>query len=228
MTPQGHTPDKDVHKLSRRLVWAGAAIGLLILLVVIGLTIRFILQVNKEPPKQRVQQITLVKPPPPKIEEKPPEIKEPEIKPKEVEIEKPEIDEPKDIEPPPGDLGVDADASGGGDGFGLQARKGGASLIDGAHGSGMYNWYTNRYASEIQRHFNEIVSRMGGLNGKGLKTIIRVDVELDGSIRGSIIGSSGDPKMDEAVIQAINRVTLREPPPAGMPRAMKMGIMSQG
>jgi len=233
MTSEPQKHKGDAHWLSRRLVWIGAGIALLILIAVLSQIIKFMMSVNTAPPKRQVQQITLVKPPPPVVKEKPPEIKpEPEKVEDKVEIEKPqEIEQPQDNEPPPaGDLGVDADASGSGDSFGLQAKKGGASLVGGMNGNGgsIYGWYTNRYAGEIQKHFNEIVSKMGGIKGSGLKTVIRVEVDDNGGIRGSIIGSSGDPKMDDAVIEAINRVTLREPPPAGMPRAMKMGIMSQG
>jgi protein TonB len=233
MTSEPQKHKGDAHWLSRRLVWIGAAVALIILITLLSQIIKFMMSVNTAPPKAKVQQITLVKPPPPVVKEKPPEIKpEPEKVEEKVEIEKPqEIEQPQDNEPPPaGDLGVDADASGSGDGFGLQARKGGASLVGGMNGSGgsIYGWYTSRYANEIQKHFNEIVSKMGGIKGSGLKTIIRLDVDNDGGIRGSIIGSSGDPKMDEAVIEALKRVTLKEPPPAGMPRAMKLGIMSQG
>jgi TonB family protein len=69
---------------------------------------------------------------------------------------------------------------------------------------------------------------MGDIKGSGLKTIIRVDVDDFGAFQAVIVGSSGDPKMDDAVLQAVNKVSLKEPPPAGMPRAMKLGIMSQG
>ncbi|KAF0188080.1 MAG: hypothetical protein FD168_2081 [Desulfobulbaceae bacterium] len=233
MTQEPEKHKGDAHWLSRRLVWIAGAVALIILIFIIIQIVKFMMHSNAAPPKRQVQQITLVKPPPPVVKEKPPEIKqEPEKVQEKVEIEKPqEIDKPQDNEPPPaGDLGVDGDATGSGDGFGLQARKGGASLVGGMNGSGgsIYGWYTNRYATEIQKYFNEIVSQMGGIKGSGLKTIIRVDVDDNGAIRGVIIGSSGDPKMDEAVLQAINKVSLKEPPPAGMPRAMKMGIMSQG
>lgn len=232
MTEEPQKHKGDAHWLSRRLVWIGAGVALMIFLFIISQIVKFMMHSSAAPPKRQVQQITLVKPPPPVVKEKPPEIKqEPEKVEDKVEIEKPqEIEQPQDNTPPPaGDLGVDGDATGSGDGFGLQARKGGASLVGGMNGTGsIYGWYTNRYATEIQKYFNEIVSQMGGIKGSGLKTIIRVDVDDFGGIRAAIIGSSGDPKMDEAVMQAVNKVSLKEPPPAGMPRAMKLGIMSQG
>jgi protein TonB len=211
---------------------------LIVILAGVTAVVKSILSVNKPQTKRQVQQVTLMKPPPPKVKEQPPEQKpEPEQKKDEikdvVEAEKPQdVERPQDNEPPPaGDLGVDADATGSGDSFGLQARKGGSSLVGGGgsgNGNNIYGWYTARYGSEIQRLFNEIITKMGGFKGDSVKTIVRVDVDDTGSIRGSIVGSSGNPKMDEAVMQALSRVTLKEPPPPGMPRAMKLVIMPQG
>lgn len=227
----------DYHRNSRRLIWAVGTVSMTIILAGVAGVVKTIIGSNAPQLKHQVQQITLVRPPPPKVKEQPPEQRpEPEVKKDDVkeivEAERPqEVDRPQDDEPPPaGELGVDGDATGGGDSFGLQARRGGASLVGGGtrNGGSIYGWYTSRYSSELQRLFNETVTRMGGIKGVGLKTIVRVDIDDSGAIRGAIIASSGNPRMDEAVRQALSSFTLKEPPPPGMPRAMKLGIMSQG
>lgn len=227
----------DYHKSSRRAIWLVVVVSLTIIVAGVTGVVKVMMGMKAPHKKQQVQQITLVKPPPPKVKEQLPEQKPEPVQQKEevkeiVDVDKPQqVDTPQNDEPPPaGDLGVDGDATGSGDSFGLQARKGGAALVGGVSGGqgSLYGWYTNRYGSEIQRLFNQIVNEIGGINGNSLKTIIRVEIDDTGSIRGSIIGSSGNSKMDDAVLQALSRVTLREPPPPGMPRAMKLGVMSQG
>jgi protein TonB len=225
-------------RTGRRVVWAVVAVSLTLILAGVVGVVKLISGCKAPQMKRQVQQITLIKPPPPpKIKEQPPELKpEPEQQKEEikdlVDVERPqEVDRPEESAPPPsGELGVDGDATGSGDAFGLQARKGGAALVGGGGGQGgdLYGWYTNRYGSELQKLVNDITTQMGGIKGTDLKTVVRVDIDDSGAIRGTIIASSGNPRMDEAVLQALSRFTLREPPPPGMPRAMKLGVMSQG
>lgn len=228
----------DSHRTGRRVIWVVAGVSMTIILAGVAGVVKMINGCTAPQMKRQVQQITLVKPPPPpKVKEQPPEQRpEPEQKKDEVkeivQVARPqEVDRPQDSEPPPaGDLGVDGDATGSGDSFGLQARKGGASLVGGTTGNGssLYGWYTSRYSNELQRLFNETVSQMGGIKGNSLKAIVRVDIDDSGAIRGAIIASSGNPRMDEAVLHSLGKFDLREPPPPGMPRALKLSIMSQG
>jgi len=229
----------DYHRTSRRLIWGVVVVSLVVILSGVAGIVKGIRGVKAPEKKSQVQQITLVKPPPPKVKEQPPEQKqEPELKKEEakeiVAVEKPQdAERPMDNEPPPSaDLGVDADASGSGDSFGLQARKGGASLVGGGgvgSGGSIYAWYGKRYGSEIQQLFDEIVNKRGGFKGASLKAAtVRVDVDDSGAIRGTLLDSTGDPQIDEAVQLALSRVTLREPPPPGMPRALKFRIRLQG
>lgn len=232
---------KGHHPGIRAFILIVAGIGIVGIVAGVVWFVREIIGFDAPQPK-KPQQVTLIKPPPPppKVKEQPPEQKpDPEQKKEEVkeivEAAKPlEAEPPPDTSPPPAaDLGVDADASGSGDSFGLQARKGGQALVGGVTGGtgSLYGWYAARYGSEIQRYFDEIVAQMGGLRGDTaqLKTIIRVEVDPTGAMRGSIIGSSGNPKMDEMVVQAMSKVTLREPPPPGLPaKGMKFVIMPRG
>ncbi|WP_052700215.1 hypothetical protein [Methylocucumis oryzae] len=93
---------------------------------------------------------SIAPPPPPKVE-KPPE---PEVK-NEVEQPEPEPEEPlPDVadEPPPGDLGLDAEGTAGSDGFGLAARKGGRGLLGGGGGGDPYAWYGGLIKKRPTRH----------------------------------------------------------------------------
>lgn len=100
----------------------------------------------KEETAQRkmVQQITVISmpppPPPPPPQEKMPEPEE------EIVEEQPEEPQPEEAaaEPVSQDLGLDADGTAGGDGFGLIARKGGTGLL----GSGSYGAYMK---NELQK-----------------------------------------------------------------------------
>ncbi len=115
--------------------------------IISGLIIWFIggmMSEPMEPPKKTVQEIKVIRPPPPppEVEEEPPP--EPEVE-EEVDIPEPEpeaLPDVPDMEPPPGDLGLDADGVAGGDAFGLAARKGGRGLIGSGDGDSNL-WYAN-------------------------------------------------------------------------------------
>ncbi len=182
--------------------------------------------------KRQIQRVTLVKPPPPKIKEKPPE---PEIK-KEEKIVEPEPEEPQDDMdeaeddgPEPGEeLGLDSDSTGGVDGFGLKAKKGGRSLI----GSGgtknllkRYTWYTRILQEEIREKVNTLLEDIEGIpNGKHRMLLrIRLD-EIGNIVFISIYKSSGSQKVDDVVEQAITGFKVSEAPPGRMPKAMKIKV----
>ena len=116
--------------------------GGLILIVLIGFIIHFISNIKDKPEKKerKIQAISLTKPPPPPPP--PPKVEKPPEPEPEEKIEQPEP-EPEDIpdvadEPPPGDLGLDAEGTAGSDGFGLAARKGGRGLFGG--GGNPFSW----------------------------------------------------------------------------------------
>ncbi len=184
--------------------------------------------------KRQIQRVTLVKPPPPpKIKEKPPE---PEIKKKE-EIVEPEPDEPppEDMdssdEPPPGeDLGLDSDGTGGADGFGLRAKKGGRSLIAGDGGGKrslmkQYAWYTRILQDEIREKVNKYLEDKEGLPSGKHRIMIRIELDPGGNlVKASIFGSSGTPKVDNAVEKAMAGFRASESPPENMPRILKLKV----
>lgn len=188
--------------------------------------------------KRQVQMVTLVKPPPPpKVKEEPPpppEEKEeiPEPEPEEVPPEEAQ-DEGPDEGPADDDLGLDAEGGAGSDGFGLKAKKGGRALIGSNLGGGSllhkYAWYTRILQEEIKKKFRKHLEENGGIPRGKSKAVVKILIAEDGSIsRYKLIQSSGDEGMDHALEAAVRVAQIDEPPPDGMPRAVKLLIDTQG
>jgi TonB family protein len=219
----------------------GAAAAFIVVLAVAGavFAVKYLLKDDSQRRQRRIQMVTVVKPPPPpKIKEKPPE---PEIKKKEEIIEpEPEetppepTDDMADDEPPPGeDLGLDADGSAGSDGFGLKAKKGGRALIGGtASDASMmrrYGWYTRIIQEELRKRMNRHMEENGGIPDGNLKTQVQITLDDLGKIVNfDISRSSGNSRMDEAVLNALKLATISEPPPRGMPRIINLKISAKG
>lgn len=181
--------------------------------------------------KAGVQQIALIKqpppPPPPKPPEKPPE--PPKIK-EEVKIDQPK-DEPKPDEPKAADekpasdkpLGVDAEGGAGSDGFGLAGNKGGRDfLTTGGGGGGAY------YSGLLQRQFFEALSR----NRKVLKEEFRVVVKIwlgdDGRVqKADIVTGSGNAQVDDLIqLTLLDMNPLKDVPPSSM-RPMQLRLSNR-
>lgn len=183
--------------------------------------------------KRQIQRITLVKPPPPpEIKEKPPE---PEIKKKKEIVEPKEqpeekMDESMDEDIPPGEeLGLDADGTGGADGFGLKAKKGGRSLIGGSGGSKSllkrYAWYTRMLQEEIREKVNKYLENKEDIPGGKHKMLLWVMLDKDGNlVLRNISRSSGNSLVDTAVEQAIAGFRVSELPPDDMPKVLKLKV----
>ena len=204
-----------------------------------------ILMTGDAPKRQRkIQMVTLVKPPPPPpIKEKPPE---PEVRkeaPKEEIVEAEAEQSPADNnpqnndEPPAGDdLGVDAEGTGAGDGFGLVGRKGGRTLVgSGGGGSGgrslmqRYGWYTHILQEEIRKKINEHMSKNGGIPEGDHKALIEIVIDSQGRVVDfKIEQSSGNGHMDEALKRTLAAVKVSEAPPDGMPRSIRLKVSSKG
>lgn len=167
-------------------------------------------------PPPRLQQVTLIvpPPPPPKIEEPPPE---PEIR-EPVDVPEPQAQEPE--APASADLGVDADGSAGGDGFGLRAKKGGRDLLDG----GPFGWYSGI----VRADFRALLNEDKRLRRARYSAVLGVWLAADGRVeRVEIIDPTGDRKLDETlrlVVVGIGRVS--EPPPPEMPQPVRLRVSS--
>lgn len=174
-------------------------------------------------PKQKIQKITLLKPPPPppppKVEP-PPEMKD--------KVEVPEPEEPEPLpevadEPPPGEpLGMDAEGSGAGDSFGLVGRKGGRGLLGGAGDPFVY------YASQLQRRIEDALAEDDAVRRKAYSIVAGVWVGEDGRVlRAELRNSTGDRQMDQLLLATIERLpALAVAPPPDMPQPIRLRIRS--
>ena len=152
----------------------------------------FISNMLEEAPnkKKMIQQISLIKPPPPP----PPKIEKPPEPPKVEEVKVEEQKQPEEMpdtptdEPPAGDLlGLDADGAGGGDAFGLLAKKGGRSLL--GSGGNEFGWYTNRLSSYIEETLYNLSEQKKYKKLRDARYSVKVKVWIDDdlSLRGTLV-----------------------------------------
>jgi len=216
------------HK-KRFIAYLPMIIGAMVLIAAIVLIIHLISTMENKPAKKerKIQTVSLTKPPPPpppppKVE-KPPE---PEVDKIQEEVE-PEPEEIPDVadEPPPGDLGLDAEGSAGSDGFGLAARKGGRGLLGGGGGGDPYAWYGGIIKNDIL----DILSEQEELRRKGYSAVIKMWVDTDGSIkRFELVRGSNDAEIDELLNRLLSKYRkVNEPLPPGMEQPIKLKITSR-
>ena len=193
--------------------------------------------------KNTVATVTLMKPPPVVIKEKPPEPEPVKETQKKEDIIDPEQKNESPATPnadndntPAGDkLGLDAEGGAGNDAFGLVGKKGGRSLLAGGNGMGAisllnkYAGYTQIVTTTIRKKVMKSLDEEGGIPKGKLQAVVRLSVDSDGAVVGfRIIGSSGNNRMDEVVLRTLGSIKISEPPPNGMPRTMDIRITSQG
>lgn len=198
--------------------------------------------------KSSFTNITLMKPPPPpEVKEKPPEPEQVKQTEKKEEIFTPGPQDMANQDNSPGEkdntpagdtLGVDAEGTAGSDAFGLVAKKGGRSILSGGGGGGggmgklsllsKFSGYTYVVESEIKKKVIKSLDEEGGIPRGKLQAIVRVSVDGKGSIvECKIIGSSGNNRMDEAIIRAVADLKISKTPPEGMPRKMDIKLTYQ-
>ena len=227
--------EKRKKRSSGKLIWTASAAIALILVSGGALVAKILIADDEGKRRQVVQMVTLIQPPPPPpIREKPPE---PEIKKQEIVEDKKEEAKEEDSketdDAPAGDqLGLDADGDAGSDAFGLVGKKGGRALLGGDPGGELmqrYAWYMALIQEELRKKIKKQLDESGGIPGGRLEAIVRIIMdEAGGIVDFSIVGSSGNRAMDEAVREALASARIHEAPPQGMPRAMKIRISSQG
>ena len=219
-------------------------IALMIIVLGAGIYIVKIAMSDTEPRKKNtVATVTLLKPPPVVIKEKPPEPepvkeiqKKEDIIAPELKNESPAPSNADNDNTPAGDkLGLDAEGGAGNDAFGLVGKKGGRSLLAGGNGMGAisllnkYSGYTQMVATVIRKKVMKRLDEDGGIPRGKLQAVVRINVDTEGAVVGfRIIGSSGNNRMDEAVMRTLGSIKVGEPPPNGMPRTMDIRITSQG
>jgi len=200
--------------------WIPVIAGTVVVLVIaVGLSL-FVYHLIHNKPKSDSRQVAQVV----KIIRPPPDTPPPPPPPPPEKLEQP-IEQPQEQQPdqaPQEALGIDADASAGGDSFGLAARPGGRDLV--GTGTAPFKWYTNLMASRLQ----ECLSEDDRLRKGSYRANLRVRVGDDGHLEiVELLGSSGSPDKD-AAIRAMKRCSTGESRPLEMPRLATIQIVSRG
>jgi protein TonB len=126
---------------------------------------------------------------------------------------------------PPADLlGLDAEGTAGGDGFGLLARRGGRDFLAGAGGS-VYTWYAGRVK-------NEILDQLAAderVRSRRYSVLVRIWVYPDGRIdRVVLADSTGSAEVDGVLQAALNEIRrMSDQPPPDMPQPIQIRIVSR-
>lgn len=186
---------------------------------------------EKGPEPKRVVQIALVKLPPPPPPPPPPEVKppEPQVK-EEVPVPDPEPAQKADDTPPASEqLGLDADGSGGGDNFGLAAKKGGQDITLGGGGGGdsraQFAWFTGLVQNQLQRE----LQKNKKLRGVDYRVTLRIWLDPAGQIeRYELTSSSGNPAVDRDLELALAEMPrFQQQPPDSMPQPIRLRVTSR-
>jgi protein TonB len=175
-------------------------------------------KLNKKPP-HIVENITLIRPPPPPEELPPPP---PEKLDQPLPQDQPDPT-PDNAPTPSPQLGLDTEGTAGGDSFGLAARKGGGDLV--GAGGAVFAWYTGKLKAEV----SDRLSSDAKLRGKKYSVGVRIWIEADGRIKEARITSgSGNHDLDNTItadLVALGR--LSESPPLEMPQPITLQIVSR-
>lgn len=200
-------------------------VGTVIVLLVTVCLVYFVRNMlNSKPtgPTRAVEQkITMIRPTPPPETPPPPPPPPEKI---EQPLQQPEPQQaPDQADAAPAEqLGLDADATAGGDGFGLAARKGGRDLV--GTGTAPFKWYTNLVASRLQ----ECLSADERIRKGSYKANIKVRISTEGRIEVmDLLGTSGSPEKD-AAIRSMKSCTAGEGRPLEMPQLATLQIVSRG
>lgn len=220
-------PGKKKSLRSRLPVIAGLVFMALFTVGVIWLVKGFIDNADA-PEKPKVQRISLVKPPPPKPEEKPPESEPEKIEQPKDEVQldaPPPPDQAANDAPPPGEqLGLDADGGSGSDGFGLAARKGGRDITTLGGGGDRNGWFSRM----ISRLVEDELKRAKGLQGKEYRVVAQIWFDSAGGVtRVRIDKGSGNSELDEALRQEMLGISLRDPLPDDIPQPVRLRVVSR-
>ena len=92
-----------------------------------------------------------------------------------------------------------------------------------------YAWYTRIIQEELRKRMNRHMEENGGIPDGDLKALVQIKLDDSGRIVDfDLARSSGNTKMDNAVVKAMQLAAIGEPPPRGMPRVIKLKISAKG
>lgn len=212
--------------------------GGVVLVAVIAFMVNYVVELvsgDVAAPKLVAQKITILStppppPPPPPKQEEPPESKLEE----KIDEPLPEPDptpEAADDQPPAGDaLGLDADGSAGGDGFGLLGRKGGRDLLAAAGGGGgAGRAEMARFGMAIKSDLHAYLAEIESIRSKAYDVSVKFWFDAQGQIkRYNVLGSTGNAKTDDSLKMALESYSrLPEVPPDEQTRSVTVRITSR-
>ena len=126
-------------------------------------------------------------------------------------------------------LGVDADGSGAGDGFGLRAKRGGRALIGAEQGAAEDPAAAWRgFATLVARRLERLLNANGAVRATDYDLRVRLWLAADGRVaRVELAGSSGVAAIDAAIVSALEHQagSLGEPP-EDMPQPVNIRVRS--
>jgi len=162
---------------------------------------------------------SLPTPPPPAPTPPPPEIKQDEKM-----IEQAPVDDKEDKpDTPPEAPAVTTNLTGTGpDPFGLKAGSGGSSSLGSSSAQrSKYGWY----AAQVQGTVSEALRKDPRMRKAAFNMKVRIWPDITGRVsRAKLAATTNDPKLDEAITEALTGLQLKEPPPKDMPAPIVMRI----
>ena len=207
-------------KSSNRSMMLGGVVGALLFIGMLVWIVSKVMHSKTEKPARMVQNVTIIRPPPPPDEPPPPP-------PPPEKIDEPlpqdQPDPTPDNSPAPSDqLALDADASAGGDAFGLAAHKGGSDLVGG--NGAAFAWYTRKVEDAI----NTCLAEDPKLRGKKYSATVRTRIGGDGRMENKLVGSSGDREVDNELSNRLGGgCRVSDAPPLELPQPVSLRIVSR-
>ncbi len=204
------------------------AVMVLVLVAVVWLVYSNLSGSSKKPARQTVKIAVLPDtppppPPPPKEEKKP----EPEQK-----QDKPQQEQPKQVEAPPEPQQLKMEGPAG---DGPSAFSSGSITSDykgGEVGTGT-GGTANRmqfafFSGQLQKHIQSALARHQGIKLGDYRVPVQVWLSPSGEFqRVELLSSSGDPKTDEALVQAFKQLPPVRDVPADLPQPIKLRITNR-
>ena len=134
------------------------------------------------------------------------------------------VEKPKDEAPPTPQISTGIKGNGPDDGFGVGGGKGSGFIGGNSRKQGKWDWY----AAMVQTSVADMLRRSPQIRTAALNLTVRVWSDPSGRVtRAKLMETSSDPKMDQAIQDALTGVQLKEPPPAGMPLPIVMKITAK-
>lgn len=134
------------------------------------------------------------------------------------------VEKQKDEPPPSAPISTGIKGNGPDDGFGVGSGKGNGFIGGNSRKQGKWDWY----AGMVQTSVADMLRRSPQIRTSSLNLTVRIWSDPSGRItRAKLAETTSDPKIDQAIQDALTGIQLKEPPPAGMPLPIVMKITAK-